>query len=220
MKFNNMKIIIGLCVGLSMTAVAQQPTTEQKNFLHEIGNTIKTIVAEVKIKFANLKDKKNKKSLLKNHIPGFVQINNTMKNKVIKPLEQMQTRGQADTFDQAAVLFKEIVQQLVDYVEKITTTITDAAKVSAGTKKSKRAKAENIAKKLKAMFDKIKKSNDIKKILNKIKELQKLLVTIELQSLAKQVQQIHDLCQDVIANKKPMKNSEKLAFVTAIANKL
>ncbi len=220
MKFNNMQIIIGLCIGLSMAAVAQQPTTDQKNFLHEIGNTIKTIVAEVKIKFANLKDKKNKQSLLKNHVPGFVQINNTMKNKVIKPLEQMQTRGQADTFDQAALLFKEIVEQLVDYVQKIQTTITDAAKGPAGTKKAKRAKAENIAKKIKALFDQIKKSNDIKKVLNKIKELQKLLVTMELQSLAKQVQQIHDLCQDLLNDKKAMNNNEKLAFVTAIANKL
>ncbi len=220
MKFNNMKIITALCIGLSTVAVAHQPSSEQTNFLQEIGNTIKKIVAEVKTKFANLKDKKNKESLLKNHIPGFAQIINTMKSKVIKPLEQMQKRGQKDTFEQAAVLFKEIVEQLVDHLHKIQTTITQAAKGPAGTKKAKRAKAENIAKKIKAMADQIKKSNDIKKILDKIKELQTLLVTMELQSLAKQVQQIHDLCQDLLNDKKVMTNNEKLAFVTAIANKL
>ena len=203
-------------MGLSIAAIAHQ-TEEQTKFLNEKSIRIAKIVEGAKKKFTDLKDKRNKVQLEK-HIQGFSQTIDEITKEIIKPLEQFQTRSPkattGNTFGQAALLFKEILEQLVEYLHKINTAI-----VTANNKPYSKQKAKKIAESIKNSIDQIKKSGQIKNNLVKIEELQKLLREMGLPEFANQVQHIHDLCQQLL-NEQTMKPNEQLAIVTAIDRKL
>jgi len=213
MKFNNMKIMAGLfCIGLSISMTAK-PTEQQIQFFQNISNTIEKIVSTAKIQFANFKDKRNTKPI-QSHINGFAHTINTIKISVIQPLEQIQMHGPEDTFGQAAILFKEIVQQLVISLSAVHQAIVDGNRL-----RYSRAKVQIIAEKIKSAIDLIKKSDAIKQLLTKIEKLRGYLLKLELPEVANRTRQIHDLCQKLISEQ-TMKANEKLAFVTAIERKL